>query len=170
MESKTHRATLTNPVVRSGAPLPMLPTGDRVAVERLDPDEEVVAGIIIPGVDKEKNLYATIVAAGLLALDVLHDHNIGIGDTVCIGRYSGVVWDFRPKGAMRNERVDIVNVKDIYGSVEMVDKVMSGEIEIALKTENDGQRRHRYWKLEETVTDEPTAPERPSNHVPKEVA
>ncbi len=175
MEDKTqHRATLSNPVVRSGARIPMLPTGDRVAVERLEEEEDMVGGIIIPGADKEKNLYATVVAAGLLALDILHDHNIAIGDTVCIGRYSGVAWSWRPRGSVRTDRVDIVNAKDIYGSVEMVDKVMSGEIQIALNTDGDGQRRHRYMKLlnEEEATDDEvtTVPERPSNHVPKEVA
>lgn len=166
----THRAALNNPVVRSGARLPMLPTGDRVAVERVDEEEDVVGGIIIPGGDKERNQYATIVAAGLLALDVMHDHNIHIGDTICIAKYSGIVWQWRPKGVSRTERVDIINVKDIYGSVEMVEKVASEEIMIELITDDDGQRRHRYMQRVDEDEEPITVPERPSNHVPKEAS
>lgn len=177
MESKTeHRASLNNPIVRSGARLPMLPSGDRVAVERLEEEEDMVGGLVIPGTDKDRNLYATVVAAGLAALDVLHDHCINIGDTVCIGRYSGVVWNFRPPGTTRSERVDIVGAKDVYGCVEMVDKVMTGDIKIELNTDGDGGLRHRYMRpktaeeLAAEAAEEPTLPERPSNHAPEEVS
>lgn len=171
MSDIKHRAALNNPVVRSGALLPMLPTGDRVAVERIIEEEDTTpGGIIIPGADQEKNPYATIVAAGLLALDVLHDHNINIGDTICIAKYSGIVWQWRPKGVPKTERVDIINVKDIYGCVEMVDKVASEEIMIELNTDADGQRRHRYMQRVDEDEDPITVPERPSNHVPKEAS
>lgn len=161
------KPTLNNPVVRSGVRIPLYPTGDRVVVEKLDVEEETVGGIIIPGMDKEKNLYATVIAAGPFAMDVLRDACIGIGDTVCIGKYSGVVWEWRPAGAIRHERVDIINVKDIYGSVELCDKIASGKLMIGPFDEDDGKSRHRFF--EELAEEEPTVPERPSNKL-KEVA
>lgn len=142
--SSSNSPSLNNPVVRSGAPIPLFPIGDRVVVEKLDIEEELVSGIVVPGLDKEKNLYATVIAAGPLAMDVLRDACIDVGDTVCIGKYSGVVWEWRPKGTLRNERVDIINVKDIYGSVQLADKVMNGQIGIDLNDDKDGVTRHRF--------------------------
>lgn len=145
-EGDAMKPSLNNPVVRSGEKIPLYPTGDRVVVEKLSIDEEMVGGIIIPGMDKEKNLYATVIAAGPLAMDVLRDCCIGIGDTVCIGKYSGVAWEWRPAGKFITERVDIINVKDIYGSVELADKIMSGAIGIDLHREADGVERHRFFE------------------------
>lgn len=138
--------SLNNPVVRSGEKIPLYPTGDRVVVEKLAVEEEMVCGIFIPGMDKEKNLYATVIAAGPLAMDVLRDACISVGDTVCIGKYSGVAWEWRPAGTVRNERVDIINVKDIYGSVQLSEKIMSGEIGIDLHRDADGIHRHRFFE------------------------
>ena len=140
------KPALNNPVVRSGAKIPMYPVGDRVVVERLDVQEEHVGGLIIPGMDKEKNLYATVIAAGPLAMDVLRDACIGIGDTVCIGKCSGVAWEWRPAGTFVTERVDIINVKDIYGSAELADKIMDGRIGIDLNVESDGKERYRFFE------------------------
>lgn len=140
------RPSLNNPVVRSGAKIPLFPTGDRVVVERLDVDEELVGGLVIPGMDKEKNLYCTVVAAGPLAMDVLRDMCIEIGDTIAIGKYSGVVWEWRPKGTLKTERVDVINVKDVFGGVELVDKIMDGRIGIGLHAESDGVERHRFFE------------------------
>lgn len=140
------KPALNNPVVRSGAKIPLYPTGDRVVVEKLNVEEELVSGIVIPGMDAAKNLYATVIAAGPLAMDVLRDACIGIGDTVCIGKYSGIVWEWRPPGTVRTERVDIINVKDIYGSVELCDKIMTGALGIDLHQDSDGVTRHRFFE------------------------
>lgn len=147
------KPSLNNPVVASGVPIPLYPTGDRVVVEKRDVDEETVSGIIVPGMDREKNLYATVVAAGPLAMDVLRDMAISIGDTVCIGKYSGVGWEWRPEGTLKHERVDIINVKDIYGSVELAQKIMTGAMGIGLYKEKDGVERHRFF-VEEVPQDE----------------
>jgi co-chaperonin GroES (HSP10) len=136
------KPALNNPVTRSGAKIPLYPTGDRVVVERLDVEEEAIGGLIIPGGDKDKNLYCTVIAAGPLAMDVLTDMAISIGDTVAIGKYSGVHWDWRPKGTLRSESVDVINVKDIFGGVELVDKIMDGRLGIEARDEDGG--RHRF--------------------------
>lgn len=135
-----------NPVVRSGHPIPLFPIGDRVVVEKLDIEEEMVGHIIVPGMDKEKNLYATVIAAGPLAMDVMRDACIDIGDTVCIGKYSGVMWEWRPEGTHKTERVDIINVKDIYGSVQLATKIMTGAIGVDLHQDKDGVSRHRFFE------------------------
>lgn len=140
------RPSLNNPVVRSGAKCPYFPIGDRVVVEKLESAEEMVGGLVIPGTEKAVSLYATVVAAGPLAMDVLRDACIEVGDTVCIGKYSGIVWEWRPEGALKFERVDIINVKDIYGCVELADKVMSGAVGLGLHLERDGVERHRFFE------------------------
>lgn len=138
------KPALNNPVTRSGQKIPLYPTGDRVVVERLDVEEEQVGGLIIPGGDKDANLYCTVVAAGPLAMDVLRDMAIEVGDTVAIGKYSGVKWTWRPKGTVRTESVDVINVKDIFGGVELVDKIMDGRMCIDLVRESDDVERHRF--------------------------
>jgi len=141
------KPTLNNPVVRSGARCPFFPTGDRVLVEKLGAAEEMVSSIVIPEKEQAVSLYAMVVAAGPLAMDHLRDMGIGIGDTVCIGKYSGVVWEWRPEGTLKFERVDVINVKDIYGGVELADKIASGEVYIDLYKEADGVERHRFFQL-----------------------
>lgn len=151
-EKESVRPSLNNPVVRSGEKIPMYPVGDRVVVERLDVDEErLPSGLFVPGTEREKNLYATVIAAGPLAMDVLRDACISVGDTVCIGKYSGVAWEWRPKGQVRTERVDIINVKDIYGSAELADKIMSGALIIDLHEEKDGVERHRFFERDDSA-------------------
>ena len=68
------------------------PLGNRVVVERIEADEQVSGGIIIPDSAKEKGQEAKIVAAGpgskkddgeIVPLDVK------VGDTVLIGKYAG---------------------------------------------------------------------------------
>jgi len=163
------KPTLNNPVVRSGAKIPLYPTGDRVVVEKLESAEEMVGGIVIPGTEKAVSLYATVIAAGPLAMDVLRDACIGIGDTVCIGKYSGVAWEWRPDGGVKFERVEIINVKDIYGSVELCDKIMTGKLGIDLHQESDGVTRHRFFE-EQEFTVGPALEESPRNSETKEVA
>lgn len=144
------KPALNNPIVRSGAKCPYFPIGDRVVVEKLESAEEMVGGVVIPGTDKAVSLYATVIAAGPLAMDVLRDACIDIGDTVCIGKYSGIMWEWRPAEGIKFERVDIINVKDIYGCVELADKVMSGAIGIAPHLERDGIERHRFFAEQPT--------------------
>lgn len=68
------------------------PLGNRVVVERVEEEEQVSGGIIIPDSAKEKGQTAKVIAAGpgsrkddggVVPLDV------GVGDTVLIGKYAG---------------------------------------------------------------------------------
>ncbi len=68
------------------------PLGNRVVAQRIESEEQVSGGIIIPDSAKEKGQTARIVAAGpgskaddgtIVPLDVK------AGDTVLIGKYSG---------------------------------------------------------------------------------
>lgn len=68
------------------------PLGNRIVAERIEQEEQVSGGIIIPDSAKEKGQTAKIIAAGpgskkddgtLVPLDVK------VGDTVMIGKYSG---------------------------------------------------------------------------------
>ena len=68
------------------------PLGDRVLVRRLEADEEVRGGIIIPDTAKEKPMEAEIVAIGegkRLDDGSRAPFEVSIGDTVLIGKYAG---------------------------------------------------------------------------------
>lgn len=68
------------------------PLGDRVLVRRIDADEEVHGGIIIPDTAKEKPMEAEVVAIGdgqRLDDGSRAPFEVAVGDTVLIGKYAG---------------------------------------------------------------------------------
>ena len=69
------------------------PLGDRVLARRMEQDEQVRGGIIIPDTAKEKPMEAEIVAIGegkRLDDGSRAPFEVSIGDTVLIGKYAGV--------------------------------------------------------------------------------
>jgi len=68
------------------------PLNDRVLVRRMEPQQKVKGGLIIPDTAKEKPLEAKVVAVGAGRLD---DHGkrialeVHAGDRVLIGKYNG---------------------------------------------------------------------------------
>lgn len=91
------------------------PLGNRIVVERIEKEEQVSGGIIIPDSAKEKGQTAKIVAAGpgskqddgsVVPLDVKE------GDTVLIGKYAGN--DITVDG----EEYVILTEDDVLGVVE----------------------------------------------------
>ena len=68
------------------------PLHDRVVVKRLEHDEEVRGGIIIPDTAKEKPQQAEVVAVGpgkLKEDDSRSAMDVKVGDRVLVGKYSG---------------------------------------------------------------------------------
>ena len=68
------------------------PLNDRVLVKRIDPEEKVKGGIIIPDTAKEKPLEAKVVAVGAGRLDDSGKRvalDVKAGDRVLIGKYIG---------------------------------------------------------------------------------
>lgn len=68
------------------------PLYDRILVQRMEPQEQVKGGIIIPDTAKEKPLEAKVVAVG----DGKFDENgkripltVKVGDHILIGKYAG---------------------------------------------------------------------------------
>ncbi len=68
------------------------PLSDRVLVKRIEPEQKMKSGIIIPDTAKEKPLEGKVVAVGAGRLD---DHgkrialDVKAGDRVLIGKYIG---------------------------------------------------------------------------------
>jgi chaperonin GroES len=90
------------------------PLGDRVLVRRLEADEEVRGGIIIPDTAKEKPMEAEIVAIGegkRLDDGSRAPFEVSIGDTVLIGKYAGTEIKFD------NENYLILSEGEILGIV-----------------------------------------------------
>jgi chaperonin GroES len=68
------------------------PLSDRVLVKRMEPEQKVKGGLIIPDTAKEKPLEGKVVAVGAGRLD---DHgkrvalDVKAGDRILIGKYTG---------------------------------------------------------------------------------
>lgn len=68
------------------------PLNDRVVIKRLEVDEEVKGGIIIPDTAKEKPQKGEIVATGPGRVGDENERialEVKVGDTVLFGKYSG---------------------------------------------------------------------------------
>ena len=68
------------------------PLGDRVLVKRMEPEQKVKSGIIIPDTAKEKPLEGKVVAIGAGRLDDNGKRvalEVKAGDRVLIGKYIG---------------------------------------------------------------------------------
>ena len=68
------------------------PLNDRVLVKRIEPEQEVKGGIIIPDTAKEKPLEGRVVAVGAGRLDDNGKRvalDVKAGDRVLIGKYIG---------------------------------------------------------------------------------
>ena len=88
------------------------PLGDRVLVQAVDEDEQIVGGIIIPDTAKEKPQQGTVVAVGpgksTEAGKVL-PMNVKEGDKVLYGKYSGT------EVKIDNQAYLIMSQSDILG-------------------------------------------------------
>jgi chaperonin GroES len=68
------------------------PLQDRILIKRLDEEEQVKGGIIIPDTAKEKPQEAEVVAVGPGKLDddgKRAPMDVKVGDKVLVGKYSG---------------------------------------------------------------------------------
>ncbi len=68
------------------------PLSDRVLVKRIEPEQKVKGGIIIPDTAKEKPLEGKVVAIGTGRLDDNGQRiplEVKVGDRVLIGKYAG---------------------------------------------------------------------------------
>jgi len=83
--------TPENPIRREHT-MKVKPLHDRILVKRVEPEEKVKGGIIIPDTAKEKPLEGKVVAVGTGRLD---EHGkripleVKVGDRVLIGKYAG---------------------------------------------------------------------------------
>jgi co-chaperonin GroES (HSP10) len=146
---------LSHPVTRDGHAVPFFPIGDRLLVERIPPDAKI--GILhIPDNIQALQQYATVVAAGPHAQGVLDDAGIGIGDTICFGRYSGVFFEWQIPGTdsfKDRRRVDLINVNDIFGCKELSEKMIDGRLGIQLYTPEKGEPEYRFFEEQKGMTD-----------------
>lgn len=68
------------------------PLHDRILVKRVEADEEVRGGIVIPDTAKEKPQEGEVVAVGdgkTLENGQVQQLNVNVGDRVLFGKYSG---------------------------------------------------------------------------------
>ncbi len=93
----------------------MRPLHDRVLIKRIEAEETVRGGIIIPDTAKEKPQEAEVIAVGPGKLDDNGKHiamGVKTGDRVLIGKYSGTDVKFD------DEEYVIVREDEILGVIE----------------------------------------------------
>lgn len=79
----------------TGNQLPCAPNNDRILVQPDPPREQSEGGLIIPNTSQVRANFGHVLAAGLVAMDRMHDHGHEIGDRIWWGQFAGVIeeWD-----------------------------------------------------------------------------
>lgn len=91
------------------------PLGNRVLVKRLDPEEKVKGGIILPDIAKKKQETATVVAIGTGKKDKqgnLIPFPVNVGDKILMEKYAG------HEVTVDSEEFIILRADDIIAIVE----------------------------------------------------
>lgn len=148
-----NKPAIGNPVTREGCPIPFFPIGKRVVIQRI-PKETKIGKFDIPDNFQVEQNYATVLAAGPRAQEILDDAGIGIGETICIGKWSGVFWEWQPEGTdsvKDRQKVDLISVDDIFGCQELSDKMIDGRMGMVKKTLPDGGYE---WRFAQQITQE----------------
>ncbi|RMG49378.1 MAG: co-chaperone GroES [Acidobacteria bacterium] len=98
------------------------PLHDRVVVKRLEAEEEVRGGIIIPDTAKEKPQQGEVVAVGngkILENGTRLEMDVKVGDRVLFGKYSGT------EVKIDGEEYLILREDEILGVIETAKKTKS---------------------------------------------
>lgn len=102
--------------------LSIRPLHDRVVVKRLEAEEEVRGGIIIPDTAKEKPQQGEVVAVGngkILENGTRLEMDVKVGDRVLFGKYSGT------EVKIDGEEYLILREDEILGVIETAKKTKS---------------------------------------------
>lgn len=73
-------------------PFKLKPLADRLVIKRIEVDEKSPSGLLIPTEAKEKPVEGEVVAVGdgkLLDNGTVRRLNVGVGDRVLFGKYTG---------------------------------------------------------------------------------
>lgn len=147
------KPAIGNPVTREGYPIPFFPIGKRVVIQRIPKDTKIGEFVIPESFQVEQN-YATVIAAGPRAQEILDDAGISIGDTICFGKWAGTFWEWQPEGTTgfkERQKVDLLSVDDIFGCKELSDKMIDGRLGMVKKTLAEGGYE---WRFAEEMKEE----------------
>src|SRR2546427_7697556 len=100
----------TSTPIRRKSKMKVKPLHDKILVKRIEPEEKVKGGIIIPDTAKEKPLEGKVVNVGTGRLDENGKRiplEVKVGDRVLIGKYAGteVKIDEAEHGIVREDEV-----------------------------------------------------------------
>ncbi len=106
---------MTDQAVQTNLKPKLKPLGNRVLVKRLDPEEKMKGGIILPDTAKKKQETATVVAIGTGKKDKQGKaipFPVKIGDKILMEKYSG------QEVTLDSEEYVILRADDIIAIVE----------------------------------------------------
>ena len=131
-------------VVCCTKPLGYMPIGDRVIVLNAKEDEMTEGGLYKPQVAILNKNSGELVAAGLKAMDILHDAGIELGSDVYWGQYAGVTNEFVHKG--RTYDVLTLRVEDILSSEQVYKLISSGKWAVRRGQTGEGETQHFFHR------------------------
>lgn len=102
-------------MIKQDVQVKLKPLGNRVLAKRLDAEEKVKGGIILPDTAKKKQETAQVVALGMGKKDKkgeLVPFTVKVGDKILMDKYSGT------EVTIDDEEYVIVNADDIIAVVE----------------------------------------------------
>ncbi len=100
------------------------PLHDRVVIRRIEEEEEIRGGIVIPDTAKEKPQQGEVIAVGdgrILEDGTRLPLDIRVGDRVLFGKYSGT------EIKLDDEELLIMRENEILGVVEATEKAKSAK-------------------------------------------
>lgn len=125
-------------------PIGFMPIGDRIVVmDRFQKMTE--GGLHIPDNATAKDNRGLLIAAGLKAMDILHDAGIELGSDVYWGSYAGVYNEFKDDNGKTYDLLQM-RVEDILSSVSLYKLLSSGKWSIRLGQTDEGETQHFFHR------------------------
>lgn len=106
---------MAQPKSAAPAKMKLLPLGNRVLVSRLEPEEKLKGGIVLPDSAKKKQEQAKVIAIGAGKKDKtgnLIPMPVKVGDTILMDKYSG------QEITINDEEFVIIKADDIIAIIE----------------------------------------------------
>lgn len=115
---------------------PYLPASKNVMIFRLPSETKTAGGILIPGEAEEPKPMGVLIAAGLVAHDIMKSNLIEIGDVVWFGRFAGWEKEIARDPAGLGKSILQMKIEDVLGSVDALERVDHYEIKQNTKYEH----------------------------------
>lgn len=125
-------------------PVPYLPVGEVILVFRLPSETHTAGGLEIPEEYRSPVSSGILVAAGLLARDIMTDNLIDIGDVVYFARFAGDEKEFKREESQKGQKLLQLKAREILGTADGLHRI--ADYDIVRMENDDGTNEYMYRK------------------------